>query len=82
MADIVSDVKADTKLTILDKGDEWDTVATDDGVIGYILNKRVKVGKTTKVSYKNDYDTYTHNVLDKKISLAWHQVMYSSRNQG
>ena len=82
MADIVSDVKADTKLTILDKGDEWDKVATDDGVIGYILNKRVKVGKTTKVSYKNDYDTYTHNVLDKKISLAWHQVMYSSSNSG
>lgn len=82
MADIVSDVKADTKLTILDKGDEWDKVATDDGVIGYILNKRVKAGKTTKVSYKNDYDTYTHNVLDKKISLAWHQVMYSSSNSG
>ena len=82
MADIVSDVKADTKLTILDKGDEWDKVATDDGVIGYILNKRVKVGKTTKVSYKNDYDTYTLNVLDKKISLAWHQVMYSSSNSG
>lgn len=82
MADIVSDVKADTKLTILDKGDEWDKVATDDGVIGYILNKRVKVEKTTKVSYKNDYDTYTHNVLDKKISLAWHQVMYSSSNSG
>lgn len=82
MADIVSDVKADTKLTILDKGDEWDKVATDDGVVGYILNKRVKAGKTTKVSYKNDYDTYTHNVLDKKISLAWHQVMYSSSNSG
>lgn len=82
MADIVSDVKADTKLTILDKNNEWDKVATEDGIVGYILDKRVKAGKTTKVSYKNDYDTYTHNVLDKKISLAWHQVMYSSSNSG
>ena len=26
----------DDKITILDSGDKWDKVATEDGVIGYI----------------------------------------------
>ncbi len=36
---ILKEVKKDDKITILDSGDKWDKVATEDGVIGYIKRK-------------------------------------------
>lgn len=80
MADIVCDVEADKKLVLLESGDEWDKVKSDDGFVGYILSKRVKSSKDSTLEFENDYDTYTHTTLDEKVSLVWHQVMYAESN--
>lgn len=42
---ILKEVKKDDKITILDSGDKWDKVATEDGVIGYIKGKALSESK-------------------------------------
>ena len=69
---ILKEVKKDDKITILDSGDKWDKVATEDGVIGYIKRKALSESKKTKLT-NPDYEeeTFTHIKKDKDICLAW-----------
>ena len=78
---ILKEVKKDDKITILDSGDKWDKVATEDGVIGYIKRKALSESKKTKLT-NPDYEeeTFTHIKKDKDICLAWNQVTSQSAN--
>lgn len=78
---ILKEVKKDDKITILDSGDKWDKIATEDGVIGYIKSKALSESKKTKLT-NPDYEeeTFTHIKKDKDICLAWNQVTSQSAN--
>lgn len=78
---ILKEVKKDDKITILDSGDKWDKVATEDGVIGYIKSKALSESKKNKLT-NPDYEeeTFTHIKKDKDICLAWNQVTSQSAN--
>ena len=78
---ILKEVKKDDKITILDSGDKWDKIATEDGVIGYIKGKALSESKKTKLT-NPDYEeeTFTHIKKDKDICLAWNQVTSQSAN--
>lgn len=78
---IVKTVAKGTEVTVIETGKNWDKVKTKDGYIGYVPTKNLENKNTKKVSYKNDDDTYTHVLMDKKVSLAWNQIYNQSANK-
>ncbi len=79
---IVTTLKKNTKVTVLEVSGDWTKVATDDGYIGYVPSKKLKDSETVKVEYKSDKDTYTHVLLDEKVSLGWNSISNLSANSG
>lgn len=77
---IVTEVPEGTKVTLLEKGKNWNKVRTDNGYIGYIPVKELVDEKKEKAEYKNDDDRYIHTTMDKKVSLAWNQIYSQSAN--
>ncbi len=77
---ILKQVEKETELTLLEAGKDWDKVATQDGIIGYIRKK--KLGKEEEKSYGHTYEeeTFTHLLKDEKINMAWHQVTTKEAN--
>ena len=45
-SEILTKIPKDTVLRLLDEGEDWDQVATDDGYIGYIQKKKVSSADT------------------------------------
>lgn len=80
MSAIVADISKGDKVTILETGQEWSKAQTEDGYIGYIREKYYETKTTRTVERENDYATYTHNTLDEKVRLAWHQVTNTTAN--
>lgn len=69
-------------LAVLEQGDTWTKVASEDGVIGYVKTKFVGETETRSASsvtsgYKEEF---THIRKDAAINLGWHQVTNASAN--
>ncbi len=77
---ILAQAEQETALTLLESGDNWDKVATEDGIIGYIRNK--KLGKEEERSHDHTYEeeTFTHLLKEGKVTMAWHQVTTKDAN--
>ena len=77
---ILTEADKNTELTILEPGDTWTKVATNDGYIGYI--KSNKLGTTSTTTISSDYvaEEFSHITKDYKINMAWHQVTNQSAN--
>ena len=74
---IVTTLKKNTKVTVLEESGDWTKVGTDDGFMGYVPAKKLKDKETKKTDFKSDADTYTHVLMDKKISLGWNAITKS-----
>ena len=77
---ILKDIKETSDVTVIEQGDKWSKVLTDDGIIGYVQNKRMSdVSIKTRTS---DFtpDTFAHITKDFNICMAWHQVTNTSAN--
>lgn len=77
---ILQDAKAKDSVTILETGDNWTKVSTDDGIIGYVKNKSLTAIETKTRKSKAEPETFAHITKDFKICMAWHQVFNSSAN--
>ncbi len=77
---ILSQVESEDILILLEEGEDWDKVATEDGIIGYARNK--KLGEEEKRSYKHSFEKeeFSHILKDEKINMAWHQVTTKDAN--
>lgn len=77
---ILTEVEKGMVLTLLETGEDWDKVATEDGIIGYIRSK--KTGKEETQSYEHTEVTeeFTHLLKEGKINMAWHQVTTADAN--
>ena len=77
---ILKSEKAKTEVTVIEKGDNWTKVMTDDGIIGYLQNRNLSAGETK--TRKSDFqpDTFAHIKKDFEICMAWHQVTNQSAN--
>ena len=58
----------------MEESGDWTKVGTDDGFMGYVPAKKLKDKETKKTDFKSDADTYTHVLMDKKISLGWNAI--------
>lgn len=71
---ILADVKEKDQLCVLEVGDNWTKVMTNDGVVGYVQGKRLS--GTTEDTRSSDYEpeVFAHITKDFEICMAWHQM--------
>ena len=71
---VIVKVKEGSTVTVLEEKDDWYKAQSEDGFVGYVDKKFYEDAFTDKVERENDDDTYTHNLMDGKVKLAWHQI--------
>ncbi len=78
---ILSEVKKDDTLVLLEEMENWSRVMTSDGIDGYVEKKNLGKPKNTELSYTGEYkEDYSSLTRDHKINLAWHQVTSEAAN--
>ncbi len=79
---ILKDMAAKDTVTVIEQGDKWTKVMSEDGIIGYMQNRMLSsVEEKTRESDFTE-DTFAHIEKDYKICMAWHQVTNQSANAG
>ena len=81
-SEILEDVKANDKVTVLEQMETWSKVKTADSVIGYVENKRLTGIRSEQPIPVTDYQEpeYTSLTRDHKINLGWHVVASAGGN--
>lgn len=77
---ILTKTAKDTVLRLMNEGENWDQVATDDGYIGYIQKKKVSAADTTDYKRSFKAEAYSYFTMDEPVNLAWHQVTSTDAN--
>ena len=77
---ILTKVPKNTVLRLMNEGEDWDQVATDDGYIGYIQKKKVSASDTTDYERSFKAEAYTYLTMDEPVNLVWHQVTSTDAN--
>ena len=77
---IVADVSKGSSVTILDQGENWSRVCTEEGLTGYLKNKMLGEEKSESISREFEEPEFTHLLKDEPISLGWHQVTSPEAN--
>ena len=80
-AEILKEMAVGDRLILIEEGEEWSKVATEDALIGYIENKFLDEGVTTE-----DIPTYSgikplevpQTAADGPVILAWNNTVGSS----
>ena len=81
-SEILTDVAAGDKVTVLEQMETWSKVKTEDSIIGYVENKRIENIRSELPVPVTDYEEpeYTSLTRDYKINLGWHVVAAESGN--
>lgn len=77
---ILKEVEKGDKLVVLEDVGDWKHVRTEDGIIGYIKQSRVRKEKTEIYDIEFTEEEFTNISVDKTINLAWHQVTSQAAN--
>ena len=77
---ILTKTAKDTVLRLMNEGEDWDQVSTDDGYIGYIQKKKVSAADTTDYKRSFKAEAYSYFTMDEPVNLAWHQVTSTDAN--
>lgn len=77
---VLAEVKKGDKLTTIESADEWKKVRTEDGLIGYVQNSKLRKETTETISREFEEEEFTSMSSDKTINLAWHQVTSQAAN--
>ena len=80
-SEILTDVKADDEVVVLEELENWSQVRTADGCLGYVQNKCLKAAKDREVISAFETPVYTSISLEEPICLAWHQVTSKQANK-
>ena len=75
-SEILTDVTAGDKVTVLEQMETWSKVKTADSIIGYVENRRLDNIRSELPVPVSDYEEpeYTSLTRDYKINLGWHVV--------
>lgn len=77
---ILEDVEKGETITLIRDTGKWSFVMSENGVMGYIKNK--KLGEKSEVTIETTLAerNYKHISFGKDISMAWHQVTGTAAN--
>lgn len=75
-SEILKDVEAGEKVTVLEQMETWSKVKTGDSIIGYVENKRLSESRAELPIPVTDYEEpeYTSLTRDYKINMGWHVI--------
>lgn len=77
---IVADLEKESKVTILDTGEDWSKVCTEDGMIGWLKNKKLGEVSTETIEREFEEPVFSHMLREEPVSLGWHQVTTQEAN--
>lgn len=77
---IVKELKEGTKVKIIEEGKNWDKVKAVGGLIGYVPEKYVDDIQTLTSVYKDDSDTYNHQLIKDGVNMVWDAVYNPTAN--
>ena len=77
---VLSTVTKGDLVSILETGDKWYKVCTEDGFIGYVREKALGHTQTVVQESTSEPVEYTKISRDHPINLAWHQVTNMTAN--
>ncbi len=77
---IVTTLKEGTKVKIIEEGENWDKVKAVGGIIGYVPEKYVDDIKTVTSVYKDDAETYNHQLIREGVNMVWDAVYNQTAN--
>ncbi len=77
---IVADLEKGSKVTVLEAGEDWSRVCTQDGLIGWLKNKRLGEPAAETLSREFEEPVFSHMLKEGPISLGWHQVTTPEAN--
>lgn len=77
---IAADLEKGAEVTILDAGEDWSRVCTEDGMIGWMQNKRLGEPASKTISREFEEPKFSHLLKDGPVSLGWHQVTTQEAN--
>lgn len=75
---VITEVTSGARFTILEQQEDWSTVYTQDGFVGYMQNNQMTGVETVEDSGPYQAPEYTRTTLDEKVFLVWHQVFEES----
>lgn len=78
---ILASVFKEDMLILLERGENWSQVATADGIIGYIPNKRLGEEETKRYAHTFEKEEFSHILKEEPINMAWHQVTLPEANE-
>lgn len=77
---ILGTAKKGDQVVVIEEGDPWTKVATEDGFVGYVKDKDLTDPEILAYSRTFEEPEYTSVHLDGKVRMAWHQVTNSVAN--
>ncbi len=78
---ILTQIEKESILVLLESGEDWDKVATENGIIGYIQKKRVGEEEKKKYNHNFEKEEFQHLLKEGKINMGWHQVTTRDANK-
>lgn len=77
---ILTECRRGDSVTVLDTDEKWVKVATPDGHVGYVKNRKLKNLRSETIETNFKEPVYKNISLDEKILLAFHQVTIPEAN--
>lgn len=77
---ILGEIEKDAVVEILEVGEDWTKVSTEDGLVGYMQTKYCDNTYTETLVSDFVEQEYSNISKDYTINMAWHQVTNSSSN--
>lgn len=77
---ILTEIKKNADVTVIENEGNWKKVRTSDGFIGYVKNSTLKDIRKETVTRPFDEPQYTNISKPYTINLAWHQVTSQTAN--
>lgn len=70
------------KVKVLESGETWSKVLTEDGYLGYVEDRYLGEHYEEIAQSAFKAPEYARTALDEKVSLVWHQVTKQEANNG
>ena len=77
---ILTECRRGDSVTVLETAEKWVKVATPDGHVGYVKNRKLKNLRSETMESDFKEPVYQNISLDEKILLAFHQVTIPEAN--
>lgn len=79
-SNILKELEKGEKLIKLEALENWTKVSTEDGLVGYVQNKRLGLETEKTESHEFEEDVFTHQIKDFEINMVWHQITVPDAN--